>query len=190
MAADREQFVRGSIALVAGVSLLTAFSACSPRHSHIPPPQFLSMQEKAQVIRKLQAAKELDERHAVDPNVSGVTAADSAAQAAKADKAIRELTHGFEVSETNLANALQVPPTHLSPQRRADLIRQLKDAKALDDRREQELLNDYFSDQPVDTDKFDAQKKQVDEVVKDLEIGEDVHWSTIRAALKVPASPH
>jgi hypothetical protein len=143
-------------------------------------------QGEIEIVRHLLAAKEVGESQARDPNVSEVTADDSAILAAKADRAIRELIHGFDVPQAELADALEVPPRHLSLQEKTDLIRQLEDAKSLDDHYEQELLNDYFSNRLVDTDKFDNQKKLVDEVVKDLEVGEDVHWSTIQAALKIP----
>jgi hypothetical protein len=139
-------------------------------------------------MRRLMAAKELAVSQPHDPNVSEVTAEDSAIQAAKADRAIRELNYGDQVPQAQIADALQVPPTHLSPQAKADLIRQLRDAKALDDRNEQEFLKDYFSDRTVNTDKFDAQKELVDQVIKALQIGEDVHWATIQTALKVPTS--
>jgi hypothetical protein len=63
-------------------------------------------------------------------------------------------------------------------------------SQSKDDREEQGLLNDCFNNRLVDTDKFDAQKELVDEVVGALKIGEDEHWSTIQAALKIPASPN
>jgi len=183
-----ENAARRRMVLVASVLLVAVPCSCSQRHSHVPPPQFSSTQEKIEVVKSLLAAKELDESQAGNPTVSRVTAEDSVTQAAKADTAIRELSYGIDVPETELANALEVPPRCLTQQKRADLIRQLEDAKALDDREEQELLKDYFNDRLVDTDKFDAQKEFVDEVVRALKIGDDVHWSTIQAALKVPAS--
>lgn len=182
----REASGTAGIAFSVSLALLIALCSCSQKHSHIPPPQFLSDQAKVEVVRNLLAAKELDESQAHDPTVGRVTAEDSAVQAAEADKLIKELSHGYEISQADLAEALEVPPRHLSPQRKADLIRQLEDARALDDRAEQELLSDYFSNRPVDTDKFDSQKELITEVIKELEIGDDVHWWTIKQALRVP----
>jgi hypothetical protein len=54
------------------------------------------------------------------------------------------------------------------------------------------MLNDSAwtdSAAPVDTVTFDQQKELVDSVIKDLEIGEGLHWSTIKEALYVPPSP-
>jgi hypothetical protein len=37
---------------------------------------------------------------------------------------------------------------------------------------------------------FDQQKTLAADVIKDIEIGEDVRWSMIRKALQVPESPY
>jgi hypothetical protein len=55
------------------------------------------------------------------------------------------------------------------------------------------VLNDLAwsnSVAPVDTFTFDQQKAVAEGVIKDLEIGEDVHWSKIKEALVVPQSPY
>ncbi len=54
------------------------------------------------------------------------------------------------------------------------------------------LISSAWTDSvaPVDTMVFDQQELLVESVVKDLEIDEGVHWSTIREALYVPPSPY
>ena len=86
-----------------------------------------------------------------------------------------------------------MPPKSLSPNERKQLIQQLQDAVQQDDRNEQAMLNDLaWSDSvaPTDTFTFDQQKALAESVIKDLEIGKDVHWSTIKEALVVPQSPY
>jgi len=173
--------------LVLGCLCLSS-TGCSPRHSHLPLAPLLSARERADLIRALQNAEEMDESQVLDPNVSMVIAEDSAVQANTANKAIQKLRRGLDVSNGELSAGLEVPPPHLSPEARANLIQQLEDAKALDDQREQELLSDYFSDRPVYTENYDVQKQLVNEVVKDLEMGQDVHLSVIHEALRVPRS--
>jgi hypothetical protein len=106
-----------------------------------------------------------------------------------AERVIKELAHDFEVPRQQIADALWVPPKSITSEERERLIRQLQEAKRADDHNEQEMLNDSaWTDlaAPVDTATFDLQKELVDSVVEDLEIGEGVHWSTIKDALYVP----
>ena len=68
----------------------------------------------------------------------------------------------------------------------------LQSAKLVDDHNEQAMFKYSewsMSDgggAPIDTVTFDDQMQLVDSVIKDLEIGEVVPWSTIREALSVP----
>jgi hypothetical protein len=144
-------------------------------------------------VEELQDAKRLDWTSALDPHVRPSEEEDFLDQMNKADRAIKELTHGFEVPQSEIDDALVVPPKSLSESQRTRLIRQLQDAVEQDDRNEQEMLNDLaWSDSaaPADTFKFDQQKELANGVIKDLEIGEDVHWSTIKEALVIPQNPY
>ena len=110
-------------------------------------------------------------------------------QAAKADRAIKELQHGFPVSSREIEDALEIPPRHLTSEKRAQLIRQLHHAKALDEQRAQEILIYWQDDEPSERAEFDLQAARADEVAKDLQLGDSVHWSDIQRALYVPADP-
>jgi hypothetical protein len=145
------------------------------------------------MLAELRAAKRQDWASALDPHVAPSEEEDFLDQMNKADRAIKELTHGFEAPQSEIDEALVIPPKSLPATRRMQLIRQLQDAVRQDDRNEQAMLNDLaWSDSvaPADTFKFDQQKDFASSVIKDLEIGEDVHWSTINQALVVPQSPY
>jgi hypothetical protein len=148
---------------------------------------------KAALVEELESAKQQDWNSALDPDVAPSEEGDFLDQMNKADRAIKELTHGFQVPQAEIDEALVIPPKSLSSKKRLQLIRQLSDAVQQDDRNEQAMLNDLaWSDSvaPADTIRFDQQKALAESVIKDLEIGEDVHWSTIREALVVPQSPY
>jgi len=150
-------------------------------------------QETSKLIQQLEAAKQADWSAALDPSVSPVRHGTFLNQMNKADRASKELSHGFAVPRGEIEDALWVPPKHISPEERAQLIRQLKQARQQDDQNEQNMLNDLAwsrSAAPVDTAIFDERKQEVDKVVMDLEIGAPVHWSAIKQALAVPTSPY
>jgi hypothetical protein len=166
-------------------------SACASSAAQTQAP--VRNRNPAALVEELQDAKRIDWTSALDPHVRPSEEEDFLDQMNKADRAIKELTHGFEVPQSEIDDALVVPPKSLSESQRTRLIRQLQDAVEQDDRNEQAMLNDLaWSDSaaPADTFKFDQQKELANGVIKDLEIGEDVHWSTIKEALVVPQSPY
>ena len=110
-------------------------------------------------------------------------------QAAKADRAIKELQNGFAVEPGEIEDALDIPPRHLTPEKRRQLIHQLEQAKTLDDQREQEILIYWQDDEPIERTQFEIQAARAGNVAKDLQLGESVHWSDIKQALYVPADP-
>jgi hypothetical protein len=170
-----------------------ALCGCAQTISSSPPSPPLSQRAKADLIERLEVAKKTDWTDALDPSVGPTAEADFLLQMNKADRAIKELTHGFDVSPSKLADALWIPPKSITEGERGRLIAELDEAKREDNHNEQRMLNvTAWSDSvaPVDTIKFDDQMQLVDRVVKDLEIGEDVHWSTIEEALYVPPSPY
>ena len=153
----------------------------------------LSSQETLQLIQQLDAAKKADWNAVLDPSVSAVRRGTFLNQMNKADLASKELSHGFTVRQSEIEDALWAPPKHISPEERAQLIRQLKQARQQDDQNEENMLNDLAwsrSAAPADTAIFDERKEQIDMVVEDLEIGAPVHWSAIKQALAVPTSPY
>lgn len=105
-------------------------------------PAALSSNQETQLIARLQAAKNQDWEDARDPGVAPVTAEDFLDQMNKAHRAIKELTHGFDVPQQEIADALWIPPKAISPQERQRLVEQLQEAWREDDHNEQEMLND------------------------------------------------
>jgi hypothetical protein len=173
------------------LTFLILSSACAQSAAVILAP--LLSQNKAEFIRELESAKKLDWTNAFDPNVAPVTREDFVDRMNKADRAINELTHGFEVPQSELDEALWIPPKSLSPTQRAELIRQLQAASQQNTHNEQAMLNDLVwskSVAPADTVKFDQQLALANSVIKDLEIDEGVHCSTITEAMQVSQSPY
>jgi hypothetical protein len=176
-----------------GLVFVLGLSACAQKHSHMPPGEFMSESQHSDIVRQLDAAKELDESNAMQPKLGVVAREDFLEQAGKADKAIKELTHGYPVSEAELQEALRVPPGDLSADQKADLISRIKQAEAATDRNEQAMLNEIgwgYSDQPAATSDFDQQKQLDNEVVEDLTIGEPVHWDDVQQATQVVQNPY
>jgi hypothetical protein len=153
----------------------------------------LASEQTSQLIRRLDAAKKADWDAALDPSVSPVREETFLNQMNKADRASKELSHGFSVPQTEINDALWAPPKHISPEERAHLIQELNQARQEDEQNKQNMLNDLAwsrSAAPADTSIFDQRKQEVDAVVKDLEIGAPVHWTSIKQALVVPTSPY
>jgi hypothetical protein len=181
-----------SIAACAAVALTLGLSACAQKHSHMPPGDYMSQQTTGDMVRQLEAAKELDESEAMRSSNGAVVREDFLEQAGKADKAIKELTHGYAVSESELRDALEVPPGNLSTAEKSDLISKIEQARQATDHNEQAMLNEEgwgYSDQPAATSAFDQRKQLDDEVIKDLRIGEQVHWDEIQQAAQVVQNP-
>jgi hypothetical protein len=178
----------GALAVTLSACEQNAASFAAQRKAHALD-QTASTGQNAQVLQRLQAAKELDESDAFDPDLTPVRREDFTVQAAKADRAIRELQHGFAVDPGEIEDALDIPPRHLTAQKRAELIQQLQQAKVVDDQREQEILIYWQDDEPVERTKFEIQAERAASVAKDLQLGESVHWSEIKQALVVPADP-
>jgi hypothetical protein len=182
--------LRSPFSLLLVLCLSMMLPACA--QSATPTPTALSSNQKTQLISRLQAAKKQDWESALEPDVAPVTAGDFLVQMNKANRVIKELTHGFDVSPQEITDALWIPPKSISPQERQRLIQELQEAWREDDHNEQKMLNDlsYSMDFPADTATFELQKERVNDVLKDLEIDEGVHWSTIREALYVPPAPY
>ncbi|MGO9264353.1 MAG: hypothetical protein ACLQBA_05600 [Candidatus Binataceae bacterium] len=180
-----------SVKLVPAVFLLLVLSALAADTQATATAQ--SPQVTSDLIRQLEAAKQADWDLALDPTISSVRQETYLNHMNKADRAIKELSHGFTVPQSELDEALWIAPKHITAEKRAQLIEQLRQARQQDDYNEQRMLNGLAwsnSAAPVDTVTFDERKAQVDAVIKNLEIGAPVHYSDINQALVVPPSPY
>jgi hypothetical protein len=77
----------------------------------------------------------------------------------------------------------------MSNQERSELIQQLEATKALDYRREQQMLNNWWTDQAPAAE-FEQQKEVAQSLVTALKTGARICWSSVEQALKVPVSPY
>jgi hypothetical protein len=190
MVTTKNQGVARNLQILPFLFLLIALPAFAQDGTTGTPTLSREMQH-ADLIQKLKAARMTDENAAHDPTVSSVRQGTFLNQMDKADRAIRELEHGFAVSQSEINDALWVPPKHITPQLRAQLIQQLEQAKHQDNVNEQQMLYDsaWGHASQIDTATFDQRKRLIDSTIEDLEIGEPVHWSDVRQALTVPTSP-
>jgi hypothetical protein len=151
--------------------------------------QLAPSEQTAQLVKRLEAAKELDQSDAYDPDLRPIRREDFTVKAAKADRAIRELRNGFTVSSGEIEDALEIPPRHITGEKRVQLVQQLLQAKALDEQRAQEILIYYQDDEPRERAEFDTQAERAANIAKDLQLGESVHWDDVKQALYVPGDP-
>ncbi|HVN91737.1 MAG TPA: hypothetical protein VMT61_18125 [Candidatus Binataceae bacterium] len=173
--------------------LLVALAVCGCAEPVTVKPPLLSNRQRSNLIEKLQSAKATDWNCVMSDDVAKASREDCLDQMRKADRVIKELRYGFDVAPSRINDALWLPPKTMTNADRVRLIAKLEEARRQDDHNEQVMLNDLAwgnSDFPADTSTFDDQKALVDGVIKDLEIGEDVRWSTVKEALYVPPSPY
>jgi len=88
------------------------------------------------------------------------------------------------VPKSEVSAALFVPPKHLSPEMRAQLVEQLKQARALDDQKWHNNLGS--EDEAWLTLLCDIQSRRATRVIKKLETGEPVSWYEINDAMTTP----
>jgi len=146
--------------------------------------EVLTPQERAQVIEQLEQARQTDLDDARDTSLGPTAQGDYIAQAEKADSAIRDLKEHSNVPKAEISEALFVPPRHLSPQMRAQLVEQLKQARALDDEKWRNNLGS--EDEAWLTLLCDIQARRATRVIKKLEAGEPVSWYEINDAMTTP----
>jgi hypothetical protein len=143
----------------------------------------MSEQERAQLIDRLQAARQTDLTGAMDTGLGPDANADYMTQADKAAKAISDLSDHSNVSKAEMSDALFIPPKHLSAAQRAGLIKQLEQAKARDD----EIYRNHLGGwDPILTEDCSIQETRVERVVNKLETEKPVSWSEINEAMVVP----
>jgi hypothetical protein len=141
-------------------------------------------QERAQLIEQLQLAKQTDLDDAKDTALGFVAEEDYLAQAEKADSAIKHLKEDSDVPKSEVSDALFVPPKHLSPEMRAQLVRQLEQARALDDEKWHNNLGS--EDENWLTLLCDIQARRATRVIKKLDNAEPVSWFEINDAMSTP----
>lgn len=156
---------------------LCTLTSCASRASKASPAQ------RSQVIKQLQGARETDLSNALDTSLGPVAAGDYMIQADKARTAISELSAGAPVSETELSEALFVPPRHLSPAERQRLIAQLEASKELDQARWREHLGGW---DPILTEDCVVQEKRAQHSIEALEADQPVSWQEVNQAMTVP----
>lgn len=162
------------VALIAGLGTTMAVS-CASAHASTAQQQIM--------LKRLHFAEAQDRVNAA-AGADPAEVEDSLQAAQKAERAVREIQHGFAVSPEELQTALDVPPPVITAVDRKQMIQRLLLAKQEDERR----LEATFHEGPT-RDSYAERADEVDEVVKELEIGEDVPWSRIQGALKIPYKP-
>jgi hypothetical protein len=155
-----------------------SLSACAPTESNAP-----EMQSE-RTLERLQAAREIDLSNAKDPEVGPVASGDYSIRADKAAQVMNDLEHGLYVSQSQIDDALFVPPKSISLADRAALIRELKDARDLDHRGWWDWTRD-----PVIAQDFSVQEKKANRAIRHLETEQQISWSEIDEGLKVPRYP-
>jgi len=161
----------------AGICVLS-LSACGSEQ--MPP------QERTLLVGKLQAARALEAENIANGDADRVQTVDSVYQAQKAQRVIARLKSGEEVSQSEIDDALDVPPESISAEARDELIKELTTAEKRDELGEQthDPGNDWLA-----WDAYREHRDQADIIAKALEGGEEVPWSEIQQALRVPDFP-
>jgi len=134
-------------------------------------------QYRNEMIQRLENAEASDNKIASDEKVTSASAADSALQARKAAHAISALQHGFEVPQSELDDALQVPPGTYP---RAELIKEAKET--LQHEHDEERL--LYGDDTVGLDELRVRENDTSALLEDLETGEYVPWSQAQQTLR------
>jgi hypothetical protein len=158
-------------ALLFAVSL----SACAPTESNV------SNAQSERTLQGLQAARESDLSNARDLDVGPVASGDYSLRADKSAQVMYDLEHGQYVSQSQIDDALFVPPKSLSVEQKAHLIQELELARNQDEQGWWDWTRD-----PVIAQDFAVQKKKANRAIKDLETSQQISWSEIHDGLEVP----
>ena len=165
---------------VVSISIAAAFSAfgvssCTP---------IVTPQERPEVIERLQQAKQTDLHNALDSSLGPIAQGDYLVQADQVDSVIKDLNQRSNVPQSEVSDALFVPPKHISPELRARLIQKLEQARDLDDEKWHNNLGS--EDEAWLTLLCEIQSRQATRVIKKLETGEPVSWWEINDAMSTP----
>jgi len=143
-----------------------------------------AVDSRTQLIQRLRAAEALDKSRALDVSLGPVASGDYGLRADRAHDVADKLEHGVAVSPEEISDALFVPPTSLSETQRAQLVRELEQAKELDQRGWWDWTWD-----PVIAQNFQVHEKKANRVIRDLETNQPVSWADIDEAMHVPYYP-
>ena len=155
-----------------------SLSACAPTESDI------SYAQSERTLQRLQAAREIDLSNARDPDVGPVASGDYSLRADRAEQVMYDLEHGQYVSQSQIDDALFIPPKSISLEQRAHLIRELEIAKNQDEQGWWDWTRD-----PIIAQDFAVQEKKANRAIKDLETRQQISWSQINDGLEVPRYP-
>jgi hypothetical protein len=163
--------------LIALIVLCATASCAATSSSNVAPA------ERSQLIEQLQEARRTDLNNAKDTSLGPLAAGDYMIQAQKARTVIGKLDAGSHVSKSELADALFVPPKHLSPAEREQLIAKLQASKKLDDAIYREHLGGW---DPILTEDCTVQARRAREAITDLQSDQPISWQEIDQATVVP----
>jgi hypothetical protein len=161
--------------IASALCFAASLSACAPNESNV------AQAQSERTLERLQAAREIDLSNAKDPEVGPAASGDYSLRADKAAQVMDDLEHGQYVSQSQIDDAMFVPPKSLSLVQKAQLIDELKYARNLDDRGWWDWTRD-----PVIAQDFSVQKKKANRAIRDLETDQQISWSEIDEGLAVP----
>lgn len=164
--------------IVSALFFAASLWACAPTESNVP------QARSERTLERLQAAREIDLSNATDPGVGPVASGDYSVRADNAAQVMNDLEHGEYVSQSQIDDALFVPPKSLSLEQRTEIIRELKDARNLDHRGWWDWTRD-----PIIAQDFSVQEKKANRAIRDLENDQQISWSEIDEGLEVPRYP-
>jgi hypothetical protein len=154
--------------------------------SCVPAASQSSSERVAQLTERLEKARDLDRKNALDQSTGPVLAGDYLIRADKAQAAIDKIEGGSYISGSEIADALFVPPEQLTTDERKALIERLEQAKDLDDRGLHETTACGNAGTLQD---FIVQGDKAEQAIGQLKQGQPIDWSEIGAALEVPSNP-
>jgi len=166
--------------LPAALLLMSFFAmACAPAASGY------SSSQRMERIRALEQAREQDLANAHDGSLGPTAVGEYMIQADKANEAIADLYRSGDVSQSEIADALFVPPKHLSDAERVQLIRQLEQSRDLD---ELQWRHHQGGREPILEEDYAVQERKAKRVIADLENKTPVSWAEINDAMQVPTN--
>jgi hypothetical protein len=174
----KTNILRTAGTIASALFFAASLSACAPTESNV------SYAQGERTLQRLQAAREIDLSNASDPDVGPAASGDYSLRADRAEQVMYDLEHGQYISQSQIDNALFIPPKSISLEQRAHLIRELEIARNQDEQGWWDWTRD-----PIIAQDFAVQEKKANRAIKDLETGQQISWSQINDGLEVPRYP-